>query len=91
MKILHLFLSVILVIGCAEKSLLEKENEVLKVSAVHSRSNLESLGNHSAKLSVAYRKAARAAIDGQDAAAVITFLSAAAFVGGAVGGAVESW
>ncbi|MDA8586054.1 hypothetical protein N9L47_07235 [Rhodobacteraceae bacterium] len=80
----------ILVMGCAERSLLEKEGEVLSLSQVDSRSNLKTLGEHSAQLSVAYREAAREASRGQDIAATITYLAAATFVSGAIGSASET-
>ncbi|GFE66995.1 hypothetical protein [Litoreibacter roseus] len=80
----------ILMMGCAERSLLEKEGEVLSFSQVNSNSNLKTIGEHSALLSVAYREAALEASGGQDIAAILTYLAAATFVGGAVGGASDT-
>lgn len=78
-----------LVTSCAESKLLENEGKVLRSSKVSSKSNLETLGGHSAKLSLAYSKAAREAVGGQDIAAVITYLAAATFVSGAIGSASD--
>lgn len=80
----------ILLMGCAERSLLNKEDEVLSLSQVSSKSNLSTLGEHSAQLSVAYREAAREASRGQDLAAIVTYLAAATFVSGAIGSASDT-
>lgn len=79
-----------LLMGCAERSLLKNENQVLETSVVNSKTNLRALGEHSAQLSIAYREAAREASDGQDIAAIVTYLAAASFVSGAIGSASDT-
>jgi|GEM_PF-905559 len=75
--------------GCAEHSLLKEEAAVLRSSPVTSTSYLKTLASHSDALSVAYRQAARAATEGQNVAAVLTYLAAGSFVVGAVGSASD--
>ena len=75
--------------GCAEKSLLREEDAVLKSKPVTSTSYLKTLAEHSEALSMAYRKAAHEATEGQNVAAVLTYLAAGSFVVGAVGSASD--
>lgn len=74
---------------CTEKSLLREGAEVLKSNPVTSNSDLKTLAAHSDALSVAYRQAAGEATEGQNAAALLTYLAAGSFVVGAVGSASD--
>lgn len=81
------FFFLIFLAGCAETYLQKSEERVLQSSVIHRTDNLAVMSDHSKDLADAYVEAAGMAAKGQDIAALVTFLSAAGFVHGAVVGA----
>ncbi len=90
MRLLPFFAVVLLLAGCAETYLIEAEEAVTKAKVVTPETSLKEFAVHSEQLSKAYMTAAQRASQGQDAAAVVTFLAAAVFTKGAVGSASDS-